>query len=184
MKKISILIICLFTSCLSFAQLPGGAVSLLKDVYIYSTTNSLLYRLTTNNYLVTHNEIRQKISQGYFTALNLNAIPADNNCITATNAKLWISIDATKLPTNGRLPVWQELVPKASCTGDLQKMINGVCETAVWRCYDQELDHVDPPSPPNRPFSLYWYRVYSDYVWSDGTRAYRSTMEVTMDACF
>lgn len=122
-----------------------------------------VYRLAQNNYLVTHNEVRQKIAEGYFTALNLAAIPQDNACITAANAKLWISIDETKLPTNGRMPVWQELVPKAVapvCTGQNKKLINGVCETGTTTVVDQQ-----PVVKNGVGYCRYTYKV----TWSDGS---------------
>lgn len=127
-----LLLILLMGSCLRLMSqlLTVTSLTAVRDIEKLSSP----YRLATNNFLVTHNEIRQKIAEGYFVALNLNAIPQDNACITAANAQLWIRIDASKLPTDGRLPVWQELVPRSgiiggSCTQEYQRMVNGVCES-------------------------------------------------------
>ncbi|MBC9913361.1 hypothetical protein [Chitinophaga varians] len=127
-------------------------------------------RIAQNGYLVTHNEIRQKIAEGYFTALNLAAIPQDNTCITAANAKLWLSIDETKLPTNGRLPLWQELVPKAVapvCTGVDEKLVNGKCERGY-----RTIDSQEQLMKNGQPYCKTTYRV----TWSDGSfRTYVDT---------
>ncbi|MBC9929527.1 hypothetical protein [Chitinophaga qingshengii] len=122
--------------------LMQGAYAQLQPATLVIGLNVHKVWVAQNNYLVTHNEIRQKVAEGYFTALNLAAIPQDNACITSANAKLWLSIDETKLPANGRLPVWQELVPKAVapvCNGFDQKVINGVCETAKKTLWNSEL---------------------------------------------
>jgi hypothetical protein len=49
-------------------------------------------------------------------------IPDDNRCITVAEAKAWLNLEEALLPTNGRMPVWQELqplVPSATLTFSL-----------------------------------------------------------------
>lgn len=138
MKRIFSLLLPILLMQGAYAQLQPATLVVATDFHKIW----LAPRLAQNNYLVTHHEIRQKVAEGYFTALNLAAIPQDNACITAANAKLWLSIDETKLPSNGRLPVWQELVPKAvgpACNGFDQKVINGVCETANKTLWNSEI---------------------------------------------
>jgi hypothetical protein len=63
------------------------------------------------DYLVSHNEINQKIQEGYFLKKSGVTVPADNLCITVDEAKTWLYLEESLLPTNGRMPLWQELVP-------------------------------------------------------------------------
>ncbi|RAJ75646.1 hypothetical protein CLV59_109260 [Chitinophaga dinghuensis] len=112
MKKITILIACLFFGSVSFAQISGNTISIMTSVYIYSSSNAILFRLTKGPCLVTHYEIRAKVAEGYFKALNLNAIPQNNQCITTNNAKAWLSLAEEHLPKDGRLPTWVDLIPK------------------------------------------------------------------------
>lgn len=111
------------------------------------------------NYLVTHNEINQKTQEGYFIKKTGVTIPADNFCLTVAEAKAWLTLDETKLPANGRMPLWQELVPTAQCTGVNKKVINGICETAQQVWTRNEWDAANS-----------WWRCYYVYRWSDGSQ--------------
>ncbi|HEY1165184.1 MAG TPA: hypothetical protein VGE90_08440 [Chitinophaga sp.] len=111
------------------------------------------------DYLVTHNEIIQKLSEGYFIKKAGVTVTADNLCLTVAEAKAWLTLDETKLPTTGRMPVWQELVPTAQCIGTTKKVINGVCETAQQIWTRSEWDATN-----------HWYRCYYVYRWSDGSQ--------------
>ncbi|WP_291911494.1 hypothetical protein [Chitinophaga sp. CB10] len=136
MKKITAVISLCILCNLANAQMSFNAVFGVNPSLCNSIWQASKFWLTQSNYLVTHKEIRQKVSEGYFEALDLSAIPDDDKCISAENAKLWLSIDASKLPANGRLPMWQELVPVSLCTGPYKRMVNGICETAIFRCIE------------------------------------------------
>lgn len=69
------------------------------------------HHLSAQNSLVTHQFIQQKVAAGYFRQRPATTIPTDNKCITVAEAKAWLFLDETKLPTNGRMPWWSELVP-------------------------------------------------------------------------
>lgn len=148
------------------AQTLFAANTILADYYISTGRVKLLPAkkvmspLTIGTgYLVTHNEINQKLSEGYFIKKSGATVPADNLCITVAEAIAWLTLDETKLPTTGRMPLWQELVPTAQCIGTLKKVINGICETAQQIWTRNEWDAAN-----------HWWRCYYVYRWSDGTQ--------------
>lgn len=167
MKRILLLLLPVFLMHFAYGQLQAASTAAAMDIHNVLAAP----RVAQNNYLVTHNEIRQKVAEGYFTALNLAAIPQDNVCITAANAKLWLSIDATKLPVDGRMPLWQELVPKPVapvCTGTDEKLINGKCERGY-----KTIDNQQQLMTNGKPYCKTTYRI----TWSDGSfRTYVETL--------
>jgi hypothetical protein len=86
-------------------SISGGKISLLPPRKVMSPLT------IGTNYLVSHNEINQKLQEGYFLKKSGVTVPADNFCITVDEAKTWLYLDESLLPTNGRMPLWQELVP-------------------------------------------------------------------------
>jgi len=125
-----------------------------------STGNVISPRLVTTNYLVSHHEILQKIQEGFFIKKASVTVPDDNLCITVTEAKAWLTLDETKLPTNGRMPLWQELVPTAQCTGVNKKVVNGACETGVQTWTRNEYNS-----------TTHMWKCYYVWKWSDGTQS-------------
>lgn len=78
----------------------------------FSPAKKVMSPLTIGtNYLVSHAEINQKIQEGYFVKKSGVTVPNDNLCITVDEAKAWLNLEETALPVNGRMPLWQELVP-------------------------------------------------------------------------
>ncbi|QEH43304.1 hypothetical protein [Chitinophaga sp. XS-30] len=67
------------------------------------------------NHLVTHNFIRQKVSEGYFVQKAGTTIPQDNFCISKTEALNWLYLEESHLPSDNRMPWWSELVPLQGC---------------------------------------------------------------------
>lgn len=63
------------------------------------------------NHLVTHNFIRQKVTEGYFTQKPGTTIPQDNFCISKTEAMSWLVLNESRLPSDNRMPWWSELIP-------------------------------------------------------------------------
>ena len=63
------------------------------------------------NRLVTHNFIRQKVSEGYFLQRGGTTIPQDEFCISKSEAISWLELDEARLPADNRMPWWSELVP-------------------------------------------------------------------------
>jgi len=148
------------------AQKLFSAGTVLADYFVFGKEIKLLPAkkamspLTAGtNYLVTHNEINQKIQEGYFIKKSGVTVPADNLCLTVAEAKAWLTLDESQLPASGRMPVWQQLVPTAQCTGTTKKVINGVCETAQQVWTRSEWDATN-----------HWYRCYYVYRWSDGSQ--------------
>jgi len=82
-----------------------------EDIQAMVTQGTMGTRLAANNYLVTHHEIYQKVQDGYFLPKAGAVIPDNNLCITVAEAKAWLNLEEASLPTNGRMPLWQELVP-------------------------------------------------------------------------
>lgn len=135
-------------------SISGGKIRLLPAKKVMSPLT------IGTNYLVSHAEINQKIQEGYFIKKSGVTVPAYNLCITVAEAKAWLTLDETKLPADGRMPLWQELVPTAQCTGVNKKVINGVCETAMQVWTRGEWDATNQ-----------WYRCYYVYRWSDGSES-------------
>lgn len=71
----------------------------------------LTQELYAQNYLATHNLIRTQVASSIFKQRPGTTIPADNKCITADEARSWLYLDESTLPTNGRMPWYQELKP-------------------------------------------------------------------------
>lgn len=63
------------------------------------------------NYLVTHNFIRSKVTEGYFNQKPGTTIPADDYCISKSEAMNWLYLNESSLPVDSRMPWWSELVP-------------------------------------------------------------------------
>ncbi|MGO4291870.1 hypothetical protein [Chitinophaga sp. RAB17] len=84
----------------------------------------LLQHLSAQNALVTHQFIQQKVAAGYFRQRPATTIPIDNKCITVAEAKAWLFLDETKLPTNGRMPWWSELVPASVAFFNVKRLHN------------------------------------------------------------
>ncbi|WP_291911498.1 hypothetical protein [Chitinophaga sp. CB10] len=66
---------------------------------------------SAQNFLPSHSFIRQKVAEGFFTQKSNASIPDDGFCITSLEAKSWLYIDETLLPSDGRMPWFSELVP-------------------------------------------------------------------------
>jgi hypothetical protein len=71
------------------------------------------------NYLVTRKLINEKIQDGSFMQKVSTAITGDDYCIDPIEARAKLYLDETKLPADGRMAWWSELVPLRSvpCTG-------------------------------------------------------------------
>lgn len=85
-------------------------------IKILQITLMLLLRQSADaqNHLVTHNFIRQKVTEGYFTQKPGTTIPQDNFCISKTEAVNWLYLDESYLPSDNRMPWWSEIVPLPS----------------------------------------------------------------------
>ncbi len=75
--------------------------------------------LMAQNYLASHAQIWQKVQEGYFTLKPSAPIQNNNICITTAEAKAWLYLQESRLPTDARMPWYQELIPMyvASCSG-------------------------------------------------------------------
>lgn len=70
--------------------------------------------VVAQNFLPTHNYIKQKVTDGYFMPKPNTTIPADNYNITVAEAKSYLYVVEANLPTGNRMPWYSDLVPYSS----------------------------------------------------------------------
>lgn len=66
------------------------------------------------NFLPTHNYIKQKVVEGYFLQKPNTVIPADDYCISVAEARSYLYVVEAGLPVDGRMPWYADLVPYSS----------------------------------------------------------------------
>jgi hypothetical protein len=126
----------------TYAEKAAGdsAAISLKTVQAITTPDVISPQTINFDYLITHHEILQKVQEGYFIKKAAATIPDNNFCITVAEAKAWLTLDESQLPVNGRMPVYQQLVPTAQCTGVNKKVINGYLRN---RCTDLDQERIE-----------------------------------------
>ncbi|MBV7531757.1 hypothetical protein [Chitinophaga sp. sic0106] len=86
-------------------------------------------------YLPSHAFIKQKVAENVFKQRPATTIPNDGFCITADEARNWLYLKAANLPTDGRLPWYDELLP---CTEIItvspivQNNVYGACGSYIY----------------------------------------------------
>lgn len=93
----------------------------LRRIVMFSLLLVVAGRAGAQNYLVTRQVINQKIQDGTFMQKTGTTITNDNQCMDVTEAKARLYLNEVVLPTNGRMPWYQELDPLKSlpCTSGL-----------------------------------------------------------------
>lgn len=162
MKQLFFLLGCILAFQSLFAQGPytGKTIDALQAIQQITTVEIMSPKTINWDYLITHHEILQKVQEGYFIKKAAVTIPDNNFCITVTEAKAWLVLDESQLPANGRMPVYQQLVPTAQCTGVDKKVVNGTCETGTQVWTRSEFDD-----------TTHWWKCYYVWRWSDGSQS-------------
>ncbi|MBO9729348.1 MAG: hypothetical protein J7623_11985 [Chitinophaga sp.] len=83
----------------------------MKNILVFFGCFCYSFYSLAQSFVPTHNYIKQKVTEGYFTTKASVVWPSDDKCINKQEALGYLNLDPSYLPTDERSPWFSELVP-------------------------------------------------------------------------